>query len=117
MATVETPSAVELIEAVVISGPHKGQFIRLPAEDISGDTAHLDNAELVLTPDEEQALGVLERQLEQTAEHLEQAVASARGLREEFQTIVRSLDRGLSRSNHGRKSRRSDSRREGSTTR
>jgi hypothetical protein len=116
MATAETLSAPESVEAVIISGPLKGQFIRIPAQDVSGDIARLDNAELVITPDEEQALVVLERQIERTAEHLEQCVAKARGLREEFQTIIRSLDRGLSRTNHGRESRRIDAGRKGSAT-
>ena len=82
MATVESMQASEPVEAVIISGPRKGDIIRLAGDDI------------VLTPEEEKAFDELQAALDRAVQSAREAVRSTRSLRQELHELVRSLSSG-----------------------
>ena len=72
MSTAQIGVAAEPVEAVIISGPRKGEIVRLNSDEI------------VLTAEEERALDALQAQLDQTVQVAKAAVAELSAAREEY---------------------------------
>lgn len=65
-------SASGPVEAVIITGPRKGEIVNLTGDDI------------VLSPEEEKAFDEFQAQLERTLKTAQEAVAVARQSREQY---------------------------------
>lgn len=76
MTTMHTGLADGPVEAVIISGPRKGEIVRL------------NGADVILTPEEEQAFDEIQSQLERTVALAKAAVGDLKAAREAYRRAV-----------------------------
>lgn len=90
---------MNLIEAVIISGPRKGEIAQFREEQIVPDDASgsghavgvADADEVQLSPEEEAMLDFLAHTMQSTARHAQEAAQSARRLREKLEAAQKTL--------------------------